>query len=240
MIFAAGLGTRLAPLTYDRPKPLVEFNGKTMLENAAKKLVNSGCERLIINVHHFPQMMKDFIHSHDFGVEVVISDETDMLLDTGGGMLKARQFLESEPHFILYNVDVDCDIDIEVMYSSHVCSGALATLAVMDRHTERNLIFDRSMQLCGWRNTATGATKYSRQLDFLTGRMAAFSGISIASSEIFQYITEKGKFSIIDLYLRLSQTEHIDGYLHNGRWADLGTVEKLRAAEEVIRNSPQA
>jgi len=235
MIFAAGLGTRLEPLTNDRPKALVNFNGRTMLENVAEKLVLAGCERLIINVHHFPEMMKDFIHRHDFGAETLISDESDMLLDTGGGMLKAREFLESEPHFILYNVDIDCDIDLDVMYSSHICSGALATLAVMDRQSTRNLIFDRSMQLCAWRNNTTGEMKYSRPIDVGNGRAAAFSGISIASSEIFKYITETGKFSITDLYLRLAKTEQIDGYLHSGRWADLGTVEKLRAAEEKLR-----
>ncbi len=239
MIFAAGLGTRLAPLTNNVPKALVKFNGKTMLENVAKKLVDTGCDRLIINVHHFPQQMKDFIHSHDFGAEVLISDETDMLLDTGGGMWKAKEFLKSEPHFILYNVDVDCDIDLNVMYSSHVGSGALATLAVMDRNSTRNLIFDRSMQLCAWRNNTTNEMKFARPLDVGNGRAAAFSGISIASNEIFKYIIETGKFSIIDLYLRLAKTEHIDGYLHAGRWADLGTVEKLRAAEQAISNTSQ-
>ena len=130
MIFAAGLGTRLAPLTNDRPKALVEFNGKTMLENVAQKLVLAGCDRLVINVHHFSDMMKDFIKSHDFGAEVFISDETDMLLDTGGGMMKAREFLEVEPHFILYNVDFYCDLNIETMYINHIQSGAMATIAV--------------------------------------------------------------------------------------------------------------
>ena len=231
MIFAAGLGTRLAPLTDNKPKALVEFNGKTMLENVAQKLVAAGCDRIVVNVHHFPQMMKDFIHSHDFGAEVLISDETDMLLETGGGMLKAREFLESEPHFILYNVDVDCDLDINMMYNTHVQSGALATLAVMERNSTRSLIFDGSMRLCAWRNNITGESKISLEPFNGNGRALAFSGISVASSEIFDLTTETGKFSITDLYLRLAKSELIEGYLHGGRWADLGSVEKIRAAE---------
>jgi len=239
MIFAAGLGTRLAPLTNDRPKALVEFNGKTMLENVAQKLVDAGCERLVINVHHFSDMMKDFIKSHDFGAEVFISDETDMLLDTGGGMLKAREFLEVEPHFILYNVDVDCDLNIETMYTNHIQSGALATLAVKDRESTRSLIFDGSMRLCAWRNNITGESKISWRPFNGNGRPLAFSGISIASSEIFDLITETGKFSITDLYLRLAKSELIEGYLHEGRWADLGSVEKIRAAEQIIKSTNQ-
>lgn len=237
MIFAAGLGTRLAPLTDNKPKALVEFNGRTMLENAIQKLVGAGCDRLVVNVHHFPQMMKDFIHSHDFGAEVLISDETDMLLETGGGMLKARDFLETEPHFILYNVDVDCDIDLETMYIDHIQSGALATLAVMDRQSTRSLIFDCSMRLCAWRNNITGDFKISWPPFNGKGRALAFSGISIASSGIFDLITETGKFSITDLYLRLAKSELIEGYIHSGRWADLGSVEKLRAAEQAIISS---
>jgi len=235
MIFAAGVGKRLAPLTDKKPKALVEFNGKTMLENVAKKLVDAGCDRLVINVHHFSDMMKDFIKSHDFGAEVFISDETDMLLDTGGGMMKAREFLEVEPHFILYNVDVDCDLNIETMYINHIQSGAMATLAVKDRESTRSLIFDGSMRLCAWRNNLTGESKISWRPFNGDGRALAFSGISIASSEIFDLVTETGKFSITDLYLRLAKSELIEGYLHEGRWADLGSVEKIRAAEEALR-----
>ena len=234
MIFAAGLGTRLAPLTDNTPKALVKFNGKTMLENVAEKLVKAGCDQLVVNVHHFPQMMKDFILSHDFGVKVSISDESDMLLDTGGGLLKARPLLQSEPHLILYNVDVDCDIDINMMYTSHIQSGAMATLAVMDRKSSRSLIFDSSMRLFGWHNNNTGESKITWQPNYCEGRALAFSGISVVSSEIFDLITETGKFSITDLYLRISKSELIEGYIHSGRWADLGTVEKLRAAEQAV------
>jgi NDP-sugar pyrophosphorylase family protein len=239
MIFAAGLGTRLAPLTDNKPKALVEFNGRTMLENAAQKLVNAGCDKLVVNVHHFPEMMKDFIKTHDFGAEVIISDETDMLLETGGGMLKARKYLEDEPHFILYNVDVDCDIDIATMYINHIQSGALATLAVMDRKSTRSLIFDSSMRLCAWKNNITGETKISWKPFNGEGRALAFSGISVASNLIFDLTTETGKFSITDLYLRLAKSELIEGYIHAGRWADLGSVEKIRAAEQIIKSSNQ-
>ena len=235
MIFAAGIGKRLAPLTNDTPKALVNFNGRTMLENVAQKLVDAGCERIVVNVHHFSDKMKAFINSHDFGAEVLISDETDMLLDTGGGMLKAKDFLQTEPHFILYNVDIDCDIDINLMYINHVQSGALATLAVKDRESSRSLIFDGSMRLCAWQNNITGESKTSWKPFNGDGRALGFCGISIASSEIFDLITETGKFSITDLYLRLAKSELIEGYIHSGRWADLGTVEKLRAAEQALK-----
>ncbi len=237
MIFAAGLGTRLAPLTDDRPKALVEFNGRTMLENVAAKLVNAGCSRLIVNVHHFPQMMKEYIASHDFGVEVGISDESEMLLDTGGGIWKARTLLKNEPHLILYNVDIFCDIDIIKMYDRHVNSGSLATLAVMERKSTRNLIFDDTMQLCAWRNLTTGESKTSRPYDEATSHPLAFSGISIVDCGIFNKITERGKFSLTDLYLRLAKTEKIHGYLHAGKWADLGSIDKLAAAKKLFFNS---
>jgi len=234
MIFAAGLGTRLAPLTDHRPKALVKFLGKTMLENVANRLTDAGCDRLVINVHHQSAMMKYFIGSHTFDAPVSVSDETDMLLDTGGGMLKAMDILKSEPHFILYNVDVACDLDIREIYDYHIKSGNIATLAVKDRQSTRKLVFDNDMNLCAWKNYTSGDTKVCRDFSTEKSNEYAFSGISVVSRDIFPLIEESGKFSITDLFLRLAASHKIGGYLHQGRWADLGTVEKLQQAKSMF------
>lgn len=236
MIFAAGIGSRLAPLTDHKPKALVDFQGRTMLEGVAQKLVAAGCNRLIINIHHFPDLMTEFIRNHDFGAEVVISDERELLLDTGGGILKAQDLLKAEENFILYNVDIACDINLSELVGHHNESGNLATLAVKERKSTRNLIFDKQMQLCAWRNLTTNEEKISRPYLDNEYKALAFSGISVANRNIFELITETGKFSITNLYLRLAKTEKIGGYLHSGRWADLGTIEKLSAAEELFKN----
>ena len=232
MIFAAGLGTRLAPLTDNKPKALVNFLGKTMIENAAAKLVAEGCNRLIINVHHFADKMCEFIKTHDFNAEVLISDESDFLLDTGGGILKAQELLKNEENTILYNVDIASNIDINALYDFHKKNSCIATLAVKDRQSTRKLIFNDDNQLCGWKNYTSGEEKISRSFDSKLAKEYAFSGVSVISREIFSKITEQGKFSITNLFLRLAATEKIRGFLHSGFWADLGTKEKLEKAEK--------
>ena len=231
MIFAAGLGTRLAPLTDNKPKALVDFCGKTMLENAINKLEAAGVNRIIINIHHFADMMAEYIHNIRCDAELLISDERDFLLDTGGGILKAAPLLCAEENFIAYNVDIACDIDLKALYNTHLSSGNLATLAVKDRESTRKLIFNKEMQLCGWHNYTTNETKISRIFEENTVNYFAFSGISIINKNIFPLITETGKLSITNLFLRLATTENIGGYVHDGKWADLGTIEKLKKAE---------
>lgn len=239
MIFAAGLGTRLAPLTNNRPKALVNFLGKTMLENAAEKLARAGYDRIVVNVHHHPDMMKDFIKSHNLGAEILISDESDLLLDTGGGILKAKDLLMHEDNFLMYNVDIACDIDLGELSDYHIKSGNLATLAVKDRNSTRKLVFDSGMNLCAWQNLTSGETKISRPFSDEASKSFAFSGISMASREIFPLITETGKFSITNMYLRLAEKHKIGGYVHEGLWADLGTTEKLTKAEELFSGRAQ-
>lgn len=234
MIFAAGLGTRLAPLTDSRPKALVEFLGKTMLENVALRIVEAGYNKLVINIHHFPELMREFIRNHDFGAEVVISDESDMLLDTGGGIVKAQDWLSKENDFLLYNVDVASNLDLEMLRKAHLETGNLATLAVKDRTSTRKLIFDEGMNLCAWKNLTTSDTKISREVAPEKAREFAFSGISMVSRDIFPLITESGKFSITNLYLRLAKDCRIGGFIDNSLWADLGTVEKLKKAEALF------
>lgn len=238
MIFAAGLGTRLAPLTSHCPKALVNFMGATMLENAARRLVDAGCDRLVVNIHHHASMMKEFIQSHSLGAEVIISDESEMLLDTGGGILKAREALASEPIFVMYNVDVACNLDIRQLCRAHSESGRIATLAVMRRDSTRKLAFDSQMNLCGWRNLTTGQAKNARTPHGEVSEYA-FSGISVASREIFGLITERGKFSITDMYLRLAASHSIGGMAHDGLWADLGTPEKLERAQAMFSGTSQ-
>lgn len=238
MIFAAGLGTRLAPLTDNRPKALVEFQGKTMLENAINKLEAAGVNRIIINIHHFANMMAEYIHNIRCDAELLISDERDFLLDTGGGILKAAPLLCTEDNFIAYNVDIACDIDLKALYNYHLSSGNLATLAIKDRESTRKLIFNKEMQLCGWHNYTTNETKISRNFEDNVVNYFAFSGISIINKNIFPLITETGKFSITNLFLRLATTERIGGYVHDGKWADLGTIEKLKKAEVLFGYPP--
>lgn len=232
MIFAAGLGTRLAPLTDNKPKALVNFLGKTMIENAAAKLVAAGCNRLIINVHHFADKMCEFIKTHDFNAEILISDERDFLLDTGGGILKAQDLLKNEENTILYNVDIASDIDLNALYDFHKKNSCLATLAVKDRQSSRKLIFNDNNELCGWKNYTSGEEKISKTFNPKTANEYAFSGVSVISREIFSKIIEQGKFSITNLYLRLAAKEKICAFLHSGFWADLGTKEKLEKAEK--------
>ena len=230
MIFAAGLGTRLAPFTDNRPKALVNFNGRPMLENVAEKLIKSGVNRLVINVHHFPDMVIDFIKSRSWDAEVFISDERDFLLDTGGGMLKARDLLSGEENFLLYNTDIVCDLDVRQLWDTHVQANNLATLSVKDRNSTRKFVFDSDLRLCGWKNFTTSQLRMSREVES-EPRFLAFSGISVISSRIFDLITETGKFSITDVFLRLAASEKICGVPYSGFWADLGTVEKLSIAE---------
>jgi NDP-sugar pyrophosphorylase family protein len=239
MIFAAGLGTRLAPLTNNCPKALVNFMGKTMLENVSDKLVKAGCTHIVVNIHHFPEMMRNYISNLNINAEITISDESDMLLDTGGGILKARHILESEPNFILHNVDIACNIDLKKLYKFHTESGNLATLAVKKRNSSRNLIFDNTMHLCAWRDNRNNITKQSRPYNEADSQALAFSGISVLSRDIFPLITETGKFSITDLFLRLAADGRIGGYLHNDLWADLGSIEKIHDAEILFSNTSQ-
>ena len=236
MIFAAGLGTRLAPLTDNKPKALVEFQGKPMIENVIEKLVKAGFNRIIVNVHHFADMVCDFLKSKNFGAEILISDERDFLLDTGGGLLKARPLLENAPHTLLYNVDVFSTIDVKAMYDYHEKHGALATLAVKQRESDRKFIFDHLDMLGGWINTKTGEEITARPYVTNYAYQIPFCGISVVRKEIFPLITETGKFSIKDLYLRLAEHNRIISYSCGSDilWADLGTPEKIKAISEIL------
>jgi NDP-sugar pyrophosphorylase family protein len=239
MILAAGLGTRLRPLTDDRPKALVEVNGRTLLEITLSRLFTFGVHDVIINVHHMADMVVDYLKKNDnFGLRVEVSRE-ETLLDTGGGLKKATWFFQNagdhsgkDAPFILHNVDVLSTIDLEQMTQLHVHSQALATLAVQDRETSRYLLFDDQGQLCGrraGRNQSHELVRPAQQLQAL-----AFSGIHIISPRLLAMITEDGAFSIITAYLRLAaQGEKILAFrADESYWRDLGTPEKIAQAAQ--------
>jgi mannose-1-phosphate guanylyltransferase len=236
MVLAGGLGTRLRPLTDERPKALVEVRGRTLLEITLTRLREFGIRDVIVNVHHFPGMIAEYLKAHDnFGMRVELSREDELLLDTGGGLKKAGWFFVEdgggEP-FLLHNVDVLSNIDFAEMVKAHERAGALATLAVQRRETSRYLLFDGELRLCGRRIVKTGKDEVVRgggELDEL-----GFTGIHVISPRVIGMITEQGAFSIIDVYLRLAGAGEVvqgfraDAYL----WRDLGKLEQVRAAEE--------
>jgi len=234
MIFAAGLGTRLYPITLNKPKALVEVAGKTLLQMAIEKVSNAGYHELVVNVHHFGDQIIDFLKMNkDFGLSIKISDERGQLLDTGGGLVKAAPWLEGVEPFLVYNVDVLSDIDLQQFRKYHEELGGLATLAVRDRETARYLAFDESMQLSGWKNIKTGNEIISRNMQ--NNSLLAFSGIQLIEPAIFKLISETGNFPLMSLYLRLAAEHRIMGFLDNSNlWMDLGKPDQIKEAERFI------
>lgn len=244
MILAAGLGTRLLPLTHDRPKALVEINGRTLLEITLTRLKSFGIREVIVNTHHFAAMVIDYLKANqNFGMSIEVSLE-ETLLDTGGGLKKASWFFlkdnngsaASEAAFILHNVDVISTIDLKRMAQSHQANGALATLAVQDRKTSRYLLFDRQNELCGRRLVKEGKTGLVRNVK--PSYELAFAGIHVISASLLNLMSEEGIFSIIDVYLRLAaQGEKIQSFLADEyHWRDLGTPESVAQATEELQN----
>jgi NDP-sugar pyrophosphorylase family protein len=237
MILAAGLGTRLRPLTDDRPKALVEINGRTLLEIALTRLRGFGIHEVIINVHHLAGMVVDYLKKNDnFGMGIEISRE-DVLLDTGGGLKKAAWFFQDSPGhsgketpFILHNVDVLSTIDLERMRQLHHETQALVTLAVQDRETSRYLLFDEQRQLCGRRAGDNQPPELVRPAH--QAQAWAFSGIHVISPRLFSLMTEDGVFPIIASYLRLAaQGEKILAFRADKYyWRDLGKPENVAQA----------
>ena len=238
MVLAAGLGTRLRPLTNDRPKALVELNGRTLLEITLTRLRAFGVTDVIINVHHFANQIVDLLTARgNFGLNVTISREDDLLLDTGGGLKKAAWFFagNNEP-FLLHNVDVISDIDLAQMVQFHRQNRASATLAVQRRESSRQLLFDADGLLCGRRFEKEQRTELAREAQPL--HPLAFCGIHVISPRLLQMITETGAFSIVESYLRLAAADvRILAFRADGAyWSDLGTVENLEQAARDAAN----
>jgi NDP-sugar pyrophosphorylase family protein len=242
MILAAGLGTRLRPLTDDRPKALVEVGGRTLLEITLTRLRDFGVREVIVNVHHFADMAVEFLKSkNNFGMQIEISREDDRLLDTGGGLKKAAHFFLGGPGdepFILHNVDIISTIDLNRMAQSHSENQALATLAVQNRESSRYLLFDDALRLCGrqiGRDATADVVRPAGRLQSL-----AFCGVHVISPRLLHLITESGVFSIIDVYLRLAgKGETITAFRADGSyWRDLGKPEQVNAAAEDFKRGP--
>lgn len=242
MIFAAGLGSRLKPLTDTMPKALVPIAGRPMLEHVILKLKASGFTEIVINIHHFGEQILDFLKMNDnFGLTICISDERDLLLDTGGGVKKARTFFEnSDEPFLVHNVDILSDTDLNKLYNYHLQHGGEATLLVSRRTTSRYLLFDSEKKLCGWINKDTGQVKPEGfRHDELFYQEYAFSGIHVLSPTIFRWMDAprwEGKFSIMDFYLTTCQQTDFLGFLAEKlQLIDIGKPETLVKAEEFVK-----
>jgi N-acetyl-alpha-D-muramate 1-phosphate uridylyltransferase len=230
MIFAAGRGSRLSPITNTIPKALLPIDGVPLLEQLILKLQKEGIERIVVNVHHFASQIIDFLKAkNNFSIDILISDETDKLLDTGGGLVKAKQlFYQNEP-ILLYNVDILSSIDIDAMYKFHCLKSPIVTLAVRDRKTSRYLEFDTNLNLIG-RFESNLNIENGDEILLNNHKALAFSGIHIINPGIFDLINETGVFSIVDLYIRICKEFQITGYLHNAdNWMDCGTYDKIKS-----------
>ncbi|WP_430816475.1 nucleotidyltransferase family protein [Carboxylicivirga sp. RSCT41] len=234
MIFAAGLGTRLKPLTDKLPKAMAPFNGQPLLWHAIKSMKKAGAERIVVNVHHFAGTIIDYIQSVKWEADVVISDESDQLLDTGGGLLKAQSLFIPNKSIFIRNVDIITSTNVESFIYSHRSNKNDATLMVKKRSTSRYLVFDDNMQLCGWKNIKTGDEIKVREVDASVD--LAFSGMHIVEPHVLDSLGEIRPFSIIQAYLELAKNKKVSGFrvADEEPWFDVGTIEKLKEAEKYI------
>lgn len=228
VLFAAGLGTRLYPLTASKPKALVSYQGQTLLNRALEKLWGSGIQDIVVNVHHFPDMMLDALRSHPLASHIRVSDERAYLRDTAGGLKFAEPFWQNSDLILIYNVDILSDIDLNKMIENHICQKAEATLAVRHRNTQRYFLFDQhDRQLCGWQNVKTGEKIMARDQESL--EPLAFSGIHILNTEFAHTIPTVEKSSITGFYISQASHHRILGYLHDeDKWQDVGKYEEFR------------
>jgi N-acetyl-alpha-D-muramate 1-phosphate uridylyltransferase len=234
IIFAAGLGTRFKPWTDLHPKALALVNGKSLLQRNIEYLQQYGIKDVVVNIHHFPQQIIDAIKNNNgWGSNVVISDESNEVLETGGGLMKARHLLESDQPFISVNVDILTNLDLNKLMAFHQQHKPLVTFGVSNRKSSRVLLFDNDNRLCGWRNTQTGEEKISINKPDLIAK--AYSCVVIYQPEIFSLIKQRGKFSIMDSYLDLAAEHLILGYDHSGdNLVDVGKPESVAVAEKLF------
>lgn len=238
-LLAAGLGTRLKPFTDHHPKALASVNGLTLLERAIRTLQKYEVHEFVINIHHFGHQIKDFLEENKgFGSRFYISDESEQLLETGGALLHARPFFEKTAHILMINVDILSNIDLRQFIHYHLVHDSLATLAVQNRDSSRQLLFEKNNQdeaiLKAWINKKTQEFKPAHIQDVnLNWEALSFSGIQLLRSEILDLIRQSGKFSIIDAYLDLMQDQKIIGYDHTGDLLiDAGKPENIQKAEK--------
>lgn len=237
MILAAGKGTRLKPLTYGKPKALLEVCSVPLLEYTMLFLRHYGVREVVVNVHHHADQIIDYLGKmNNFNMHVEISDERDELLDTGGGLNKAKWFFNESKPFFLMASDIITDLNLNNLYAFHQKHHPLATLAVKKRKSTRELIFDSNYRLCGWHSNTTGEQRLVRKIR--DPKRLAFSAVQVIDPLIFDLITENRSFSLIDLYLRLSASHLIKGFEHNNsHWFEFGRMESLQlgSGEDVVR-----
>lgn len=234
LIFAAGKGTRLKPFTDHHPKALALVNEVPLLERNIKYLQSFGINDFVINIFHFGEQIVEFLKKNDnFGAKIEISDEKEELLETGGGLVFARKFLDFEEDFLIMNADILTDLDLNSFVSHHKERKDFATLAVSDRVSSRKLLFNEDLVLRGWLNVQTGE---QRLAEFNKGfKPLAFSGIHCINPRIFDKIKKKGNFSIMEEYLDLMHTEEIHGYQHDAHLIDVGRPESVTEAEKIFK-----
>lgn len=233
MLFAAGLGTRFKPWTDQHPKALAVVNGKTLLQRNIEYLKQYDINDVVLNVHHFPDQIIDAVEKNDgWGSTITISDETDELLDTGGGLLKAKHLLFRDTILTL-NVDILTEVNLKHLLAYHQQENALITVAVSDRTTSRYLLFNKYNRLVGWRNKKTEDTKIVIEAKDIFEK--AYSGMAVFQPEALDLITLSGKFSLIDAYLQLAPQNKIAAYDHTGeRWMDVGKPDSVNLAEKMF------
>jgi len=242
LIFAAGLGTRLKPLTDSIPKALLPIAGKPLLEHIILKLKAAGFNEIIVNVHHFPEQIIDFLKTkRNFDIRIEVSDERDALLDTGGGINNVKWFFDDGKPFLVHNVDILSNIDLKLLYATHLNSNPLATLVVSERKTFRYLLFNNEHRLCGWINEKTGETRPVEFQDISIFKKLAFSGIQVLSPLVFNLMEgyEK-KFPVMDFYLKNAKDQIINGFIPSDfHMMDVGKLEVLEEAERFVKKTPK-
>jgi NDP-sugar pyrophosphorylase family protein len=233
MILAAGLGTRLKPVTDYIPKALVKLNGTTLLEITIRKLIDNDFRKIIINIHHFSDQIKAFLNVNTFAADIIISDETELLLDTGGGIKFAKKYFDDSP-ILIHNVDIISDLDLKDFYQYHISDDSLASLCVGKRASNRYLLFNKNKILCGWQDVAKEKKIVVRDEPNL--EQYAFNGIHLINPELIDLFPDEKVFSIINAYLKVAESEDIQAYVTNDiNWVDVGKSDSLQKAEELIK-----
>ena len=235
MIFSAGLGTRFKPWTDSHPKALAVVNGKSLLQRNIEYLQQYGIDDVVVNVHHFAtQVIQAVKENNGWGSKVTISDETDDVLETGGGLLKAKDLLQNDQPFITLNADFLTNLNLHDLIAFHQQKKALISFGITDRKSTRNFLFDEDSRLCGWMNSVTGEKRISIDKPDLTPK--AYSCVVVFEPIIFNVIPQRGKFSLVDTYLSLAADYPIYGYDHSGdKLVDVGKPESVAVAESLFQ-----
>ena len=234
MIFSAGLGTRFKPWTNDHPKALAMINGRSLLQHNVEYLQQYGIRDLIINVHHFAdQVIRAIETSNGWGSNITISDEQDGLMETGGGLVKAKEYFNTDEPFLTLNVDILTNLNLHALVEFHQVNKPLISFGVTDRETSRYFLFDENDRLCGWRNIKTHEEKIVINKPFLVQK--AYSCVAVFQPQVFSLIRQTGKFSITETYLDLAKNNLIRGYDHSGdKLVDVGKPEMVLVAEKLF------